>query len=214
MARQNRVTPAGEIIATPARGALMGNRGILHTPEQQLIRRWAHPHWVICLTCYRGRRHAIMQPGCYTELFFLDEATALAAGHRPCATCQRERFNLYRSAFLVGNADRLPAAPLHAGDIDRLLHHDRLVWQGKQKEKRLFSARLSDLPTGVFVLWEEVPHLWYIGRLWPWTPAGYALGQAVTATDLSQIVDVLTPRATVAALWHGFHPIIHASIAG
>ena len=93
MPLQNRVTPGGEIIADPARGTLMGNRGILHDAGQRLgVARWRHPHWIYCRLSFKGRRRAVMAPGRYTELFFLDEASALAAGHRPCYECRREDF--------------------------------------------------------------------------------------------------------------------------
>lgn len=97
MPRQNRVTPFGEIIATPARGTLLGNRGCLHNREQRIVRPYQLQRWIICVLEFKGRHHGIMTPGQYTELFFLDEATALAAGHRPCAECLRPRFELFRT---------------------------------------------------------------------------------------------------------------------
>src|SRR5262245_6485047 len=123
MPRQNRVTPWGEIVAMPERGTLMGNRGLLHDAEGQIMRPWRERRWIICLLDFKGRRRSVMSPGLYTELFFLDEATALAAGHRPCAECRRERFNAFRDAWLKGNGG---AAPVTAPDIDRRLHEERL----------------------------------------------------------------------------------------
>ena len=102
---QNRVDPWGRLIADRARGSLMGNRGVLHDADQQIRKSHALKRWIICQLEFKGRRRQIMQPGQYTELFFLDEATALAAGHRPCAECQRERFNEFRTAWTAGGTD-------------------------------------------------------------------------------------------------------------
>ncbi|MDB5560081.1 MAG: hypothetical protein JWQ36_3015, partial [Enterovirga sp.] len=117
MPRQNRVLPTGEIVALPFRGAFMGNRGILHDEAGRLGRaRWRHPHWIICRLAFKGRRRAIMAPRRYTELFFPDEAVALAAGHRPCAECRRDAFGAYRSALA-----RAEGGPAHsAASLDRL----------------------------------------------------------------------------------------------
>src|ERR1700732_822885 len=103
MARQNRVTPAGDVIATPERGTFLGNRGVLHDDQGRIKRAWQLKRWIVCVLEFKGRRRAVMTPGRYTELFFLDEATALAAGHRPCAECRRERFNAFREAWLRGD---------------------------------------------------------------------------------------------------------------
>ena len=102
MPRQNRVTPAGDIIATPERGTFFGNRGVLHDDQGRIRRTWQLKRWLICVLEYKGRRRTVMTPGRYTELFFLDEATALAAGHRPCAECRRERYNAFCAAGAPG----------------------------------------------------------------------------------------------------------------
>src|SRR6185503_4182043 len=99
MPRQNRVTPFGHIIATPERGTYLGNRGVLHDSEGRIRRTWQLRRWIVCVLALKGRKRQVMTPGHYTELFFLDEATALAAGHRPCAECRRERFNAFRKAW-------------------------------------------------------------------------------------------------------------------
>src|SRR5438445_4041421 len=115
MPRQNRVTPFSKLIATPERGTLYGNRGSLHDDKQQIRRQYLGIRWIFCLLEFKGRKHQIMRPGHYTELFFLDEATALAAGHRPCAECQRDRFNLFRRYWALANPDEAksekPLAP-------------------------------------------------------------------------------------------------------
>src|SRR4051812_13082053 len=99
MPRQNRVTPSGEIVAVPERGTMLGNRGLLHDGQGLIVRQWKEKRWIVCVLQFKGRRREVMSPGLYTELFFLDEATALAAGHRPCAECCRERFDAFRGAW-------------------------------------------------------------------------------------------------------------------
>jgi hypothetical protein len=98
MPRQNRVTPFGDIIATPDRGTLMGNRGVLHDGEGRIRRMWQVKRWIVCVLEFRSRKRTVMTPGRYTELFFLDEATALAAGHRPCAECRHTCFLAFCAA--------------------------------------------------------------------------------------------------------------------
>src|SRR5262245_55986026 len=147
---QNRVDPFGALIAVPARGALMGNRGRLHDASRRIVRRVASGYraWVTCRLEFRGRWRAVMTPGRYTELFFLDEATALAAGHRPCGECRRSDYRRFRTAWLAGNPGRgiAPGAPIAA--LDRELHRDRLAADGRQ---RTFPAPLATLPDGVIV---------------------------------------------------------------
>src|SRR5262245_59079626 len=130
MARKNRVTPSGEIVATPERGTLMGNRGVLHDDQGRIVRRWQGKRWIACVLEFRGRKRTVMTPGRYTELFFLDEATALAAGHRPCAECQRERFNAFRDAWRRGNGVAMPPT---APEIDGRLHAERLGPGGSKR---------------------------------------------------------------------------------
>src|SRR5258707_3661680 len=101
---QNRVNPWGELFRTPARGTMMGNRGrTLHNAQQEIVRSYGGKRWICCLLEFKGRRRQIMSPGQYTELFFLDEATAFAAGHRPCAECRRERYKAFRAAWINWN---------------------------------------------------------------------------------------------------------------
>src|SRR6476646_261897 len=105
MPKQNRVTPAGEIIATPERGTVMGNRGRLHDAGVKILRPFALKRWLICKLEFKERHRPVMAPNQYTELFFLDEATALAAGHRPCAECNRPGYNLFRELWTQANPD-------------------------------------------------------------------------------------------------------------
>lgn len=147
--RQNRVAPTGEIVAAPYRGTFMGNRGILHDGAGRLgSARWRHRHWVCCLLRFRGRHRQVMAPNRYTELFFLDEAVALAAGHRPCAECRRADFNAFRAAF---------GPDLSAPEIDAALHRAR-VDRGTRRQIR-HEAPLGRLPDGGFILYEGAAHL-------------------------------------------------------
>ena len=140
MARQNRVTPEGTIIADPARGLYMGNRGILHDGAGRIIAPYRHKAWICCVTEFRGWWREVMTPGNYTELFFLDEATALAAGHRPCALCRREAYNRFRTAWISAGLGEDPRAP----EMDRVLHGARV--SPRRRDKVTSSAPMSDLP--------------------------------------------------------------------
>jgi hypothetical protein len=206
MPMQNRVTPTSEIIADTARGMLMGNRGILHDANRQLGRaRWRHPHWIYCRLSFKGRRREVMAPRRYTELFFLDQATALAAGHRPCCECRREDFRNFQAAWRRAFGEATAAARA----IDRSLHSARI--DPRTRRQIRFEAPLDDLPDGVFVLLADdpgTPLLVRSANLLPWHPAGYARPRPrPTATRCS----VLTPRPTVAVLTVGYAAALHPS---
>lgn len=201
MPLQNRVTPTGEIIATPARGTMMGNRGgAFHTPARTLThRRWKTKAWICCVLEFKGRHRAVMMPNRYTELFFLDEATALAAGHRPCFECRRAdavRFALAWAA--AAGAGRRPSAP----EMDKVLHPERT---GKVPGT---TSIMDELPNGSFVAWQNQPHLVLAGRLRPWTVEGYGSAFRV---GLDERLPVLTPPSIVAALSAGYWPMVHTS---
>ena len=152
MPRRNRVDPFGRLIATDARGTLFGNRGRLHDDRQQIVRNHSSERrWISCLTEFKGRRRELMLPGRYTEIFFLDEATALAAGHRPCAECRRERFNEFRAAWAVGQG--VNPASVRVGPLDRVLHSERLSDDGG---KRTYEARLGTCPTAPWSRWNRI----------------------------------------------------------
>jgi hypothetical protein len=209
MPLQNRVTPEGEIVATPHRGLMMGNRGgCFHLPSRTLgARRWATRQWIACVLAFKGRqRQAMMQPNRYTELFFLDEATALAAGHRPCFECRRR--DAERFAALWAETRGWPA-PARAPEMDATLHAERVGAQGR---KLTFRAQLAGLPDGAFVrLADAGPAQAYLvdnGRILAWSPAGY--GAALLAPKRRD-VDVLTPRSIVAVLSSGYRPMVHPS---
>jgi hypothetical protein len=152
---QNRVTPMGDIVAEPERGLFTGNRGIIHdaTTRTLLTRRWASRAWLICALQWRGRRRNVMGPGSWTELFFLDEATALAAGHRPCFLCRRAEAMAFLANFPVAGQTANRAA-----GIDCVLHAERLSGRSKRLYD-LTSVEAAALPDGAMVLLNGAPHL-------------------------------------------------------
>jgi hypothetical protein len=160
--------------------------------------------WIICLLDFRGRKRAIMQPGHYTELFFLDEATALAAGHRPCAECQRSRYKLFLDFWAKTQGG---AAQPRASDVDADLHAAR--WQSGQR--RTYHARLEDLPSGTMVTApdDNTPYLIWQGSLWRWDLSGYSAGPPGEAVAE---VRVLTPKPTVEILAAGYPVDLHRSL--
>ncbi len=206
--RQNRVTPFGDIVATPERGTVMGNRGVLHDTEGRIRRAWQVKRWLVCVLEFRGRKRSVMTPGHYTELFFLDEATALAAGHRPCAECRHARFlafyNAWRTATPGDNGSSRPTA----AEIDDRLHVERLA---PDRSKRSFVARLDELPDGVFVAAAplgEQPYLVWGDHLLAWSPGSYGERRQ---RPKGEEVRVLTPKSTVKVIRAGYIPEIHAS---
>ena len=209
MPRQNRVTPYGELIASEARGALMGNRGILHDENGNLqSRRWTHQNWVTCTLETKGPKRSLMAPGKYTELFFLDEATALASGHRPCWECRREHFLRFRAAWLSGNPDSECDDTTSMSAIDRIIHSERVT---PSRAKVTYSSLLGSLPDGVMVALPKCPTealLIWAGFLYPWQPEGY--GKPVPM-PLDQTVTVLTPYSIVSAIAAGYLPSVAVS---
>ncbi len=207
MPLQNRVTPFGEIVAVPQRGTLMGNRGgRFHTPDKKLTRRrWVSRRWIACVLQFKGRHREVMAPDRYTELFFLDEATALAAGHRPCRECRRADFERFREAWLRGNPALGVSPDASIDEIDRVLHAERV---GPGGAKVTFTAPLGDLPDGVLVARGGAAFLVAGGALWEWSPAGYT-GRRPLAPEAE--ATVLTPRSAVRAITAGYRPAVHPS---
>jgi hypothetical protein len=195
MPRQNRVTPLGDLVATPERGLVYGNRGCLHDEHGRIRRRYANRRWIACRLEFRGwRRSPLMQPGRFTELFFLDEATALAAGHRPCALCRREDYDRFGTLW---------PGPGGADAIDLQLHGERLA--------RHHKARFADLPDGAFVLHEDEPWLVLGAELLRWTPGGYGERAPRPAGSAT----LITPPSLVAVLrrgWAGAVPLLHPTV--
>ena len=189
MPLRNRVTPLGEIVAAPERGLVYGNRGCPHDAAGQIVRRQATRRWIACRLEFRGRyRRPQPQPGRYTGLFFLDDATAMAAGHRPCAECRREDYNRLVSVLGLGGADA----------IDEQLDHERRDRQTNQR--RFHEAPFDDLPDGAFVMLEGDPHLVRGRELLRWSPAGYTARTPRPAGARGGEATVITPPSLVALL--------------
>jgi hypothetical protein len=203
MPRQNRVAPDGTLIAVPDRGLFWGNRGRLHDPAGRLVRYSRGRAWAICVLEFKGRRRQLWAPGRLTELFFLDEATGLAAGHRPCGECRYRDYQAFKRFWATAFRGGVPGV----GEIDARLHADRLVRPGI---RRTYTAPLSGLPDGAMVEVDGTPWLVHDGGLLAWTPGGYR--DRVRRPDAPTApLTVITPRATVAVLAAGYRPVIHLS---
>jgi hypothetical protein len=199
---QNRVTPSGDIIATPHRGLFTGNRGIIHDPKTKtlLARRWAGKAWLTCVCEFRGRRREVMGGRSWTELFFLDEATAFAAGHRPCFFCRRDDASRFRAAWEAGNG----VTDILARDIDGVLHRERL--SGRKKRLHARTMPLEELPDGAMLQEGTQSYLMVQGRALLWSPAGYCEAKSAIKDAM-----LLTPPSTLRALSAGYRPVLHPS---
>lgn len=203
MPLQNRVTPLGEIVANPARGTMMGNRGgCFHGHDRTLKRRrWASKCWITCVLEFKQRQRTVMSPGLYTELFFLDEATALAAGHRPCAECRRADFNRFATLW---NEIRNLDGRAYVREMDPVLHDQRRV---SNPDTSAEIVPIEDQPDGTFVEIAGAPYLVSKGETWRWSMTGYdAAGQLTGPARL------ITPTATRDILVAGYKPGVHHSI--
>ena len=199
MPLQNRVTPFGEIIAHPARGGLMGNRGCLHDAHRQLgTRRWAHQAWVSCRLDFKHWHRTIMKPGVYTELFFTDEAVALAAGHRPCGMCRHDDYVAFQQAF--GRARPELGERPSPGAMNRLLHADRV--HSRSRKQITHSDDFEALPDAVFFTLpgQSEALVRRDGQTLAWSFDGYSRRDIRPAGP----VTVLTPRVTVDVIRAGY----------
>lgn len=203
MSRQNRVDPEGRLVAVAARGSLMGNRGCLHDDYGNVIRMSARDAWVTCLLDFKDRQRTVMQPGHYTELFFLDEATALAAGHRPCAECRRDRYGAYLDAWM--RALGLTKRPT-AKDVDAELKRDR------GRLSPLMPPDISQLPAGSCLKDRATGDFCMVaaGGLVRWSFDGY-LAKSPDSAALGRL-EVVTPACHVAVLRAGYEPAFHPSV--
>jgi hypothetical protein len=205
MPRQNRVTPLGDLVADAGRGLVYGNRGCLHDERGSIRRRYNGRRWIACRLEFRGRsRRSLMQPGRYTELFFLDEATAFAAGHRPCAECRRDDYDRFSSLWR-----ELHPGQERADAIDKQLHVERV--DADTGTHRCHDVDLDDLPDGAFVL--DGDEAWLVSgtRLLRWSPAGYVESRR---RGPSRPARLITPPSLVAVLaegWSGAVPLLHPS---
>jgi hypothetical protein len=208
MPLQNRVTPTGEIVATPQRGMFTGNRGIIHDPATKtlLTKRWASPAWLTCVCEFRGHRREPMATRSWTELFFLDEATALAAGHRPCFYCRRADALAFQAAWQHGNG----VASARASEIDVVLHRERL--EGRVKRLHPLPCDVDQLPDGAMVRAnardpaECASYLILQGRPLRWSFDGYR-----ESNETLHDVELLTPPSTLRALSTGYRTMLHPS---
>ncbi len=208
MPLQNRVTPLGELVADSARGLVYGNRGCLHDDTGRIRRRYNGKRWIACRLAFRGwQRGSLLQPGRFTELFFLDEATAFAAGHRPCALCRRADY-----ARFVELWSELHTGSAGADAIDTQLHGERVA--PDTRTQRRHDAWLDELPDGAFVLRHGAPWLVLGDQLLRWTPAGYFERRPRPGRDGAVLI---TPPSLVAVLRSGWDPevpFLHPSAAG
>jgi hypothetical protein len=202
MPLQNRVTPTGDIIATAHRGMFTGNRGIIHDPATKTLlkKRWSSPAWITCVCEFRGWRRKVMGGRSWTELFFLDEATAFAAGHRPCFFCRRDDANRFRATWEEGNRVK----NIRAREMDAVLHGERLE-RGKKRLHPL-PMPMRELPDGAMVQAGEESFLIVQGRALQWSMAGYGTADTVIESAL-----LLTPPSALQAMSAGYRPVLHPS---
>lgn len=206
MPLQNRMDPKGQLHAVKSRGTLMGNRGQLHNEQRLIVRPWKLQRWITCALEYAGIKRELMSPNSYTELFFLDEPTSYAAGHRPCGDCRKERYKAFKAAW----ATAFTGQDQSALGIDKMLHAARL---NPDNSQRTWQAPLTDLPDGTLIEHEAQPVLLWRGRQWRWACDGYSpLPQPIQAS----VVTVLTPEPIVALFKSGLaaelqvHPSVEA----
>ena len=204
MTLQNRIDPWSKLNKNPVKTAtLMGNRGVLHNKDQQIVRPWKLKAWISCVLSFKGNTRKIFSEGRYSELFFLDEATAFSAGHRPCAECQRERSNQFKMSWINANAS---GQKLKLSDIDQQLHAERI---NSAHEKVTFQTTLAELPIGICFEWNNQAVMIVADQLYQtWSFTGY---QTTIELDPTTMVKVLTPISIVNAFRHGFTPKFHST---
>lgn len=197
MSLQNRVEPFGNIIVTSARGSFLGNRGVIHNASRQIVRPYKHKAWIICQLEFKGRHREVMTPDRWTELFFLDEATALAAGHRPCFECRKEDAKRFKECWIKGNPEYGFTMKTSIKEIDEVMHRERMSADNK---KVFHQRKSSEIPNGAFVEIDNEPYLMRNGALHHWTPFGYD-----PTIDLkTSVLSVINPKSTVNTLLAGY----------
>ena len=199
---QNRVDPFGNLIKTPARGAWMGNRGILHNDQQQVLRSFKLKAWITCKLEFNGRKRQVMAPNRYTELFFLDEATSFAAGHRPCFECRREDYRKFKSLWLIGNPGYHFDEKTSIKKIDGILHKERMR---RDRSKVTYKEKINSIPDGTFILINEKAFLVFNKQIYLWSPFGYDKG--MTLPNEKEFT-VITPTSIVNTFRAGYTPQI------
>ena len=206
MPYQNRLDPWGKLNAVNARGNFMGNRGVLHNEKKEIITTHKIKGWVTCLLDFKDRKRKIMTPRRYTELFFLDEATAFAAGHRPCAECRRKRYNEFKEIWLRVNGHLLGVQKTTVANIDKILQEERI----HKKEKVTYMAKLNSLPDGTMIDIASKAYLIWKNKLFLWSFSGYTL--ADIKIEKNAEVQVLTPKSYVNIFSAGFVPGVYGSV--
>jgi hypothetical protein len=201
---QNRVDPRGNIIKTSARGSWMGNRGQLHDEGQTIRRPFKLQAWLICLLEFKGRKRQVMAPRQYTELFFMDEATAFSAGHRPCFECRRKDYDRFKQFWIKANPEYGFDEKTSIRKIDGILHRERIDQTGS---KITYTGTLKDLPDGTFVIYKDQPAVVVGSSIYPWSPFGYEKGVRLPGEEKLM---VLTPKSVVRAFRAGYVPQIAA----
>jgi hypothetical protein len=196
---KNRVDPLGRFISTTARGAWMGNRGVIHS-DKQITRVFKHKAWITCMLEFKGRKRTVMMPDRWTELFFLDEATAFAAGHRPCFECRRADAQRFKSYWIKGNPVHNFSMTTSINQIDEIIHKERI---NNEKKKVIHQRTASNVPEGTFILMDDAPYVFSKGRLHRWTAFGY---EENIAMPEASTLSVLTPDSIVNAFGSGYVP--------
>lgn len=203
MSLQNRITPFGDIVAIAQRGTFIGNRGIIHDPATRTLlgRRWTTKAWLVCLLHYKGRRREVMRRRSWTELFFLDEAVALAAGHRPCFYCRRNDAEAFRAAWAKGRRETSPSAPT----MDAVLHAERQ--DRGRKRVHAIPGPAEELPDGTMITANGAAFTLARGQAFRWTDQGYGPPQ-----EIPRVGSLLTPPSTLRAILAGYRPRLHPNI--
>ena len=200
---QNRVTPFGDVVAIAQRGLFIGNRGIIHDPATKTLlgRRWTTKAWLVCVLDYKGRHREVMGGRSWTELFFLDEAVALAAGHRPCFFCRRAAAEAFRTAWGKAKGGKVPLAP----EMDAVLHKERL---GRSRKRvHAIPGPVAELPEGTVIAAGGEAYTIVQGRSFRWSERGYQLERQIPRAD-----GLLTPPSTLLAIRAGYRPALHPDL--
>lgn len=202
---QNRVDPTGALHSIEDRGTWMGNRGALHNTQRKIIHQWKRTAWITCRLEFNGKKQEVFARGKDSQLFFLDEATAFSAGHRPCNMCRSKDYKAFKSAWLTANPGRSATGSFR--ELDECLHAERVDPSGG---KITFTAEIGELPEGTFVEIEGAPHLLWHGHCFAWSFAGYRA--AMSRCPSTMPVRVLTPASVVGVFRSGLRPEVHRSV--
>jgi hypothetical protein len=197
---KNRVDPFGQFISTTARGLWMGNRGVIHNADKEITHTFRHKAWITCVLQFKGRSRTVMTPGRWTELFFLDEATAFAAGHRPCFECRREDAKRFKYYWIQGNPRYKFEMSTSITQIDDVIHRERI---DSDKKKIKHQCLSSAIPTGAFVSMNDQSYVFAKQTLHRWTPFGY---EETIAMPEDSDLTILTPKSIVNAFRAGYVP--------